>query len=110
MAVVILPLFEVRQLTNAAVTYYTAPVATRIDKMTLHNPTAGAATATIYWVPSGGAAAAANALVTTRPIQSLESWDVTPFIGQVLAAGDFISALASAGAVLNFVASGTRVS
>lgn len=110
MSVVIKPLFEPVQLTNANVTYYTAPVPTRVDKMTLTNPTAGAATATIYWVPSGGAAADGNAMVKSRSIQSLESWDVWPFIGHVLAVGDLIVAVASAGATINFFASGTAVS
>lgn len=110
MAVVVKPLFEVVQLTNGAVAYYTATVPTRIDKMTVHNPTGSAATVTVYWVPSGGAAGATNALVTTRPVQSLESWDVFPFMGQVLATGDNISAVASAGATINFSASGTLIS
>lgn len=110
MAVNIQPLIEVLPLTNAVATYFTAQVPTRIDKMTVANPTAGAATVTIHWVPNGGSAADNNALVKTRSVQSLESWDVWPFIGQVLAVGDTIQAVASAGATINLAASGTTVS
>lgn len=111
MSVVIQPLFEPVQLTGAAATYFTAQVATRIDKMTLANPsTTTAYTATIYLVPSGQVAGVTYALVTARPLQPLETWDVWGAIGQVLAAGDFISAFASTTAKLNFFAAGTSVS
>jgi hypothetical protein len=111
MSVIITPLFEPTQLTGAAATYFTAQVATQISKMTVSNPSSTTSyTCTIYWVPSGGTAGPANAIVTTRAIQPLETWDVWPFIGHVLAAGDFISAFASTAAKLNFFASGTTVS
>ena len=110
MAVNIQPLIEVVPLTNATATYFTAQVPTRIDKMTVANPTGGAATVSIYWVPQSGTAGDSNVLVKTRPVQSLESWDVWPFIGQVLAVGDTIQAVASAGATINLAASGTTVS
>ena len=111
MSVGITPLFEPVQLTNAAVTYFTAQVPTQIQKLTLNNPSATTAyKATINWVPSGSSATSANQIVTSRYLQALESWDVWPFIGHVLNVGDFISAFADTGAKLNFFGSGTTVS
>lgn len=95
-------------LTNAAVVYYSAGAPTRIDKCTLANPSLTVAyNATIYWVPNGGAAAPANAIVTQRIIQPKETWDVFGLIGHVLNQGDMIAALASVTGVLNFFGSGT---
>lgn len=111
MSVKILPLFEPVQLTGSAAIYFTAQVPTRIDKLTLANPSSTTAyTATLYLVPSGGSPSAANAIVTARPVQPLETWDVWSAIGQVLATGDTLQALASTAAALNMFAAGTSVS
>lgn len=107
MSVILQPLWEPVQLTNAAVNYYTAGAFTLVGKCTVSNPTAGAAAVTIYWVPSGQSAAADNAIVTARIVQPKESFDVWPLIGHVLNVGDMIAALASVGGVLNFFGSGT---
>lgn len=108
MSVTIQPLFEPVQLAAAATNYFVAGSPTRIDKMTVANPdSANSYTVTIYWVPQSGAAGVANAIVTTRRLQPLETWDVYPMIGQVLNVGDAISALASTAAKVNFFASGT---
>lgn len=111
MTVNIQPLFEPTQLTNADATYYTAAVQTRIDKMTVFNPTAAVHNVTIHWVPAGGAPTDANIIGgKARPLQPGENFDVWGFIGHVMGVGDFISAKADAGAALNFFASGTLVS
>lgn len=110
MSVTIVPLFEPTTIAGSATSYFAAPVPTQILKMTVANPNAVAYTVTIYWVPNGGAAGITNAIVTTRPIQALETWDVWPFIGHVLNTGDFIAALASTATKLVFFASGTQVS
>jgi hypothetical protein len=101
------PLWAPAQLTNAAVAYYTAAARTQIDKITVHNPsTTTIYTATIYWVPSGGAAGTANLMENARPVLPQESWDVFSLIGHTLAIGDAIWALASTTLVLNFFGSG----
>ena len=53
-----------------------------------------------------GAPRAANQIAPSRALQPGETWTVWPFIGQTLAVGDTIQALASSAAELNFFASG----
>lgn len=111
MANIIQPLFEPVQLTNAAVAYYTAAARTRIDKLTIHNPSATVTyNATIYWVPAAGAPGITNAIETLRPVLPHESWDVFSVIGQTLGVGDALYMLASTSAVLNAFASGLVMS
>lgn len=105
------PLFEPVQLTNAAALYYTAVAKTRIDKMTVANPSATVSyTFTAYWVAAAGTPVTANILQPARAILPHEAYDVFPFIGQTLGVGDMIYAVASTGAVLNFFASGLVMS
>lgn len=110
MSVVLKPLFESTVLTTADATYFTAPVPTQVTKATVTNPTGGAATITINLVPSGGAVATGNVLVSARSVQAGETWDITPLVGVILATGDIISAKASANTTLNFAASGVQIS
>lgn len=109
MAVTIAPLIEPTQLTAAAVSYYRANVPTRIDKMTVANPTATPRSVTIYWVPSGGSPDGTNTIVATRFLNANETWDVSPMIGHTLGVGDTIQALASAATAIVIAASGTQV-
>jgi hypothetical protein len=106
-SIVIQPLWEPVQLTNAAVAYYTAGAPTQINKLTVANPNAAAFNCSIFWVPSGGAPGAGNAIATARIIQPLETWDVWGLVGHVLNTGDMIQALANTGGKLNFFGSGT---
>lgn len=96
------------QLTTSAATYYTTPAntLTTISAMTLTNTTAGAITATIHLIPSGGSATASNMVLSARTLAAGESYNVAPAIGQTMAAGGFVQALASAGASITLVASG----
>lgn len=113
MAYQIQPLWQPAQLQTAAGVWYNALVKTRIDKITVSNPSATAGnvyTVTIAWVPSGLMFGVPFQVVTTKAIQPLESWDAWPLIGHTLGVGDTIQALASTGAVLNFFGSGTTVS
>ena len=93
------------QLTAAAATYYTAPTATSttISACTLTNTTAGAVNCTLYLVPSGGTAGAANCILSARAIAIGESYNVSSAIGQTLAAGGTIQGL---GLNVTLVASG----
>lgn len=110
MAVTIITLFEPQQLTSSIAPYFTASVPTRIDKLTLSNPTASARQVSIYWVPRGGAAGPTNQIIAGRYIQPGESWDVSPLMGHVLTPGDEIAAVADSAAAVDFFGSGTAVS
>ena len=106
------PLFNPVQLTNVAAALYTSTsVRTRIDKLTVANTSLVTAyTITFHWVASGGAVSAANKIVNARTLLAGESWDVFPFIGHTLAAGDAIWALASTTLVVNCFGSGLVMS
>lgn len=97
------------QLTTLAVNYYAATnIKTRITAMTLTNTTAGAITATVYLVPSGGTADGTNTILSAKSINAGESYRVIEAIGQDIMAGGSIQALASANTSIAMVASGTE--
>jgi len=96
------------QLTGAPVVYYTTPAntITTISACTLTNTTGAAVIATMHLVPSGGTPTAANMVLSSRTIAANESYNVGSAIGQTLAAGGTIQALAGAAASITLVASG----
>lgn len=96
------------QLTTGAVVYYTAPVNTvsTISAMSVTNTTGTARTVTVYLVPSGGTADATNVVCSARTVSPGETFNVFGAIGQTLAAGGTIQALADAATALALVASG----
>jgi hypothetical protein len=98
------------QLTTSAATYYTAPATatTRIDNCALTNTTGGAVTATVHLVPSGGSASASNCVMSARSIAAGATVLVAGAIGQWLAGGGTLQALASSGASITLVASGVE--
>lgn len=99
------------QLTVSAATYYTAPDSTKcvIKRLTLVNTTAGAVTATVYLVVSGGTASDANTITKTRTLAANETWDCASAEGHVIEAGGTIQALASAGTSITIIGSGVEV-
>ena len=96
-------------LTTSYVTQYAAPSATTtiVKQLIISNPTGTAATVNVSIVPSGGSASTSNNILggLTVSANSTLVFDLS----QVLATGDFISALASAGSTLNIVVSGVEV-
>lgn len=98
------------QLTASAATYYTAPAGTktRIDACALTNTTAGAVTATMHLVASGGTATASNTVLSARSLAAGATLVVPGAVGQWLEAGGTLQALASAGASISLVASGVE--
>lgn len=96
------------QLTTAAATYYTTPAntLTTIAACSLVNTTAGAVTATLYLVPSGGTAGVANCILSARTIAAGESFNIGSAIGQTLAAGGTLQGLAGAATSITLVSSG----
>lgn len=98
------------QLTTSAATYYTAPAVTktRIEACALTNTTAGAITATLHLVASGGTATTSNCIMSARSIAAGKEIVASTAIGQWLEAGGTIQALASAGNSISLVASGVE--
>ena len=99
------------QLTTVAATYYTATnVTTRIDACAITNTTAGAITATVHLVTSGGSATASNCVLSAQSIPAGGTLIVAGAIGQWLAAAGTLQALASANTSVDLVASGIEYS
>jgi hypothetical protein len=99
------------QLTTLAATYYTAPANTTtvIQSVVLTNTTAGAITATVHLVASGGSATASNMVLSARSIAAGETYLVPGCAGAVVATGGTIQALASANTSIILMASGTEI-
>lgn len=95
---------------NAQTTQYTSiDVKTIIDKFTVNNTTGGNVTFAVNLVNSGGAAAAAN-LILSKTILAGQCYTCPELIGHVLEAGDFISTIAGAAASLTIRAAGRQIS
>lgn len=89
-------IFDGGALTAAAVTQgVAAPLLTKrvIKAATLTNTTAAPVAATVYLVPSGGAAGAANTFISARSIAPGESYPCPELINQGLNPGGFVQAL-----------------
>ncbi len=81
----------------ADTTLYTCPALTvaRVLKCTVTNDTTTVVTINFNKVPSGGAAAVTNLILNTKSIGSRETYECPEVVGQVLNAGQFISAFPS---------------
>lgn len=97
------------QLTTSYSTLYTVPSSTTavVKEIIVANPTTSAATVTISIVPSGNSASASNNIVGGVSVAGNSTFVLD--LSQVLATGDAISALASAGTTLNAVVSGVTI-
>jgi hypothetical protein len=84
-------------LTNALVTYYTAPALkrARICNATLTNDSGGAVACSVYIISSGGTAKK----IKLRPVADGETYTCPELIGQILEPGSYIQAL---GLAVNF--------
>jgi len=83
---------------STATLLYTSPANTRVTiiKATACNDTTTAKYLTVYLVPSGGTAGAANLIYNQKVIGSRETKDLSDLVPQVLDPGDMIYALAEA--------------
>lgn len=107
MAVTIQPLIEPQAIPNVSSLLFTAIGNTSIDALTLYNPLANAACkVTLNWVASGNSVANPN-IVIEHIMQPGESYPVYGLIGQVMAAGDKLYAIAATTLLVNIFASGT---
>lgn len=112
MATTAAQLIAPQQVAGTATIYYTSGsgVKTRIDKLSVTNPTAGAVSITIHIVPSGGSVGDSTTITKTRGVNTLETWNCPDLVGHVLNPGDTIRALASAATSLTLMASGAQTS
>ena len=95
------------QIANSATTYYTATnKRSRIDTCALTNTTAGAITATVYIVPSGGTAGVTNCVLSAKSIAAGATYIPPGVIGQWLETGGTLQALASSATSITIVAIG----
>lgn len=96
------------QMGTAAAAVYAVPAntITTISAATLTNTTGTARTATLYLVPPGGTAGAANVILSGRVIAPGESYNVAQAIGQTIPAGASVQALSDAASAVTLVMSG----
>jgi hypothetical protein len=99
------------QLTTTAATYYASKpnVKTIIKSMQLVNTGANAAKATVYLVPAGGTAGAANTIIAAVNIAVGATYNCPEAINEVLEAGDTIQALSDTTSSISMQASGIQV-
>lgn len=98
MTVTAKPLIEAKSAETAQTTQYTAPTGTRciVDKCTATNGGATSATISINVVAAGDTAGAGNLVLKAKALAAGECYVCPEIVGQVLAAGDSLSTLASA--------------
>lgn len=95
---------------NTQTTQYTATgVTTIIDKFTATNYSATAATISVNLVTSADTAGNQNLITKTKSLQASEVYTFPELVGQVLAAGGFISTLAGTASAINIRASGREI-
>lgn len=88
--------FDPAQLTGSAATYGTvvSALTKRIFKSASVTNTTGAPVAlTVYLVPTGGTAGAANTVISARALAAGETYNCPELIGKGLNAGGFLQAL-----------------
>lgn len=91
------------QLGTSAGVLYTAPTATTstIANMSFSNTSASPVSITVYNVPSGGTASAANQVVPSYSLSVGQSYIPSQLIGLNLAPGSTLQALAGTASVVN---------
>jgi hypothetical protein len=95
---------------NTQTTQYTATnVTTVIDKFTATNYSAVAATISVNLVALSGSAGNDNLIVKTKTLQPSETYTFPELVGQVIAAGGFISTIAGTATAINIRASGREI-
>ena len=94
----------------AQTTQYTAVNVTAIiDKCTVTNYSASAASVSLNLVTSGSSTASSNLLLQNKTLQPGETYTCPEVVGHVLAAGGYISAIASVALAINLRVSGREV-
>ena len=110
MTVTVTVLIPAKIAENSQTTQYTSTgVTTIIDKLTATNYSAVAATISVNLVTTAGSAGNPNLVTKTKTLQASEVYTFPEIVGQVLAAGDFISTIAGTATSINIRASGRQV-
>ena len=92
-------------------TLYTAPANTRVRILaaTATNDTTTAKYISAHRVPSGDSVGDANIIMNQKTVGSMETVQLWQLIGQVLEAGDFLSAIAEAASQITVHISGVAI-
>jgi hypothetical protein len=95
-------------LTAATAIYYTVSPGTHafIHKLTITNTSAGVVTFSLYLVPAGGFASAANMVTSAKSLTAGQTYEAYEALNHYLAEGDMIQGFASVAGVLALRASG----
>lgn len=110
MAVTVKVLIAAKTAENTQTTQYTATnVTTIIDKFTATNYSGTAATISVNLVTVSDSAGNQNLIVKTKTLAPAETYTFPELVGQVLAAGGFISTIAGTASAINIRASGREV-
>jgi len=110
MAVTTKVLIPAKTAENTQTTQYTATNVTAIiDKFTATNYSATAATISVNLVTASGSAGNDNLIVKTKTLQPSETYTFPELVGQVIAAGGFISTIAGTATAINIRASGREI-
>lgn len=95
---------------NVQTTQYTATnVSAIIDKFTATNYSGTAATISVNLVTAAGTAGNDNLIIKAKTLQPSETYTFPELVGQVLAAGGFISTIAGTASAINIRASGREI-
>lgn len=95
------------QLTASNATYYTATnVRALLDKFTVLNTSASAATLSMWFVHAGGSASDATQVIKAKSIAANTTDTLAEVSGHILEAGGFVVAVASAATALSLRVSG----
>lgn len=101
-----------QRVASSQTTIYTSPVSGRgtwIDKFTACNTTAGAVTISVNLVVTAGSASDSNKVVSAKSLAAGETYTFPELVGKFLAAGSFISWIASAATSLTAGANGREL-
>jgi len=110
MTVTVKVLVPAKTAESAQTTQYTANGVTAIiDKFTATNYSAAAATISVNLVTSADTAGNQNLITKTKTLQAGEVYTFPELVGQVLAAGGFISTIAGTASAINIRVSGREV-
>lgn len=89
--------------------YVATNVSAIIDKFTATNYGAVSASISVNLVSSGSSTSNSNLIVKTKTLVPTETYIFPELVGQLLAPGDFISTLASAGGTITIKANGREI-
>lgn len=109
MAVSVAQIVAPQQLPNAVTLLYTSSGATRIDKFTVCNTTAGAATISIFLVPQSGVPGDGNTVSNHHSVAAGETWNSPDPVGLILNNGEALYAASDTEMALTVAAAGVVI-